>query len=150
MAPEIAVPEAIPVPDIRSPAVAAERQETPGAADLLPPITVTEASAPRPEVPAGSDMSAPIQPPAQPTTTPPVIREGLVMPIPGADTAVVTHTLNLRVGYTCYPLYYLHSNRIDLREWEMHEVRVYGKEVWHPGWNRAVIEVTSIQIHRPD
>ena len=123
---------------------------TPPVEKLEPPKQVKEELV----VQQGAEIPLPA-PPAEPerSSSPivksePVSRTGVVFALADPVENVATHFLALRIHYTCYPVCYLRSSRLDLTEWELRQVQVEGKQKWYPGWKRAVIDVTGIQINR--
>jgi len=92
--------------------------------------------------PKKPDAPTPVIKPAQ------VIREGVLFALRAPVAEVATHFLAVRIRSTCYPICYLYSEHLDLNEWELHEVRAHGHEIWYPGWKRPVIEVRSIQLNQ--
>lgn len=78
--------------------------------------------------------------------SPLVMREGLLLSLKDQASPQATHVLCLRVHYTAFPLCYLRSKKIDLKEWERREVRVYGRQFLYENWEKPVIEVTGIQL----
>ena len=80
------------------------------------------------------------------TNVDPVIRDGVVLALPNPVAGVTTHLLALRVRHTCYPTCYLYNTKLDLKEWESLEVKLYGNETWYPGWTKPVIDVAGIQL----
>ena len=122
-------------------------EEIPGQADASladPP----PAGAPPDESPSGT---TPTGEEAEETTQDEVVRrEGLVMELDNPAPGVATHTLSVRMHDTLYPVCYLNceSGAIDLSDWELQPVRVYGREVRYPGWQRPVLEIHGIQLQR--
>ena len=81
-----------------------------------------------------------------------VAREGVVLALErGQVSEAATHVLSKRIQNTFYPVCYLRCRHeaVDLGEWEFRDVRVYGRELWYPGWEKAVVDVTGIQLRRP-
>lgn len=71
--------------------------------------------------------------------------EGLVLPLKDSGETDLTHVLGVRIGNTCFPRCFLRSDTIDLREWEWRRVGVYGKQFRPAGWEKSIIDVSSIQ-----
>ena len=122
-------------------------------APALPPTDREQAAVPvAPPVTAEGQQghtrereSAPAEPEA-------VSRDGVVLALEHGQTSeVATHMLSKRVRNTFYPVCYLRCryDAVDLGEWEFRDVRVYGREIWYPGWEKAVIDVTGIQLRKP-
>jgi hypothetical protein len=94
-------------------------------------------------VPAPEPAAVPAPGPAAPI----VMKEGVLFSLKSQASELASHVLCMRVGTTAYPICYLKSARLDLTEWENREVRIYGREVRHPGWSLAVLYVHSIQVN---
>jgi uncharacterized protein YgiM (DUF1202 family) len=129
--------------------------DTPAAAETAPELAEqdskpAEASAipvtADPEPSVNDALLTPATPPAG--TTALATRTGLVIPL-GKVTAVATHALVRRVEGATIPVCYLYSTGLELKEWEMQDVQVYGTETWIKSWKRPIIEITGIQLSNP-
>jgi len=75
-------------------------------------------------------------------------REGKIVSLDDQASDVTTHALVHQKDGANVPVCFLHSDRVNIKEWEDQPVRVYGTEVWYTGWKNAVIEVQGIVLRR--
>jgi len=122
-------------------------------ADTALPAAAAPVSIPAPattvETPAATatDAAAPLE--VKPQSGVAVTKDGFISSLKEQSSAVATHLLSVQMNQTLYPASFLISTKVMLSEWEGQNVRVFGKEIWYPGWKRAVIEVTGVQKLAP-
>jgi len=75
---------------------------------------------------------------------------GVVIPLKDRRTAFATHVLVRLDGRKAIPLCYLRTRLFPLDEWNYHDVRVYGRQIDYPGWQRPVLELNGIQLTNPE
>ncbi|MDX9980138.1 MAG: SH3 domain-containing protein [Lentisphaeria bacterium] len=133
-----------------------ERPTTPPAR-YTDPIFIAEAKLPppavqtaRPEPPAVPEQQTVVPvappPPVQPAPDTRPRFEGLVFSLKEEAVPEASHILYRREGTVCSPVCYLRSDRIQLAQWEMREVVLYGEKIEIPGWSRPVLDVRGIQL----
>ncbi len=165
-APELALQEPVrapEAPEVARPTVPKARYEAPVfVANVTPPPAVEPEPA-KPELPAPAEPAAT---PGQEQVVPAVSAneiagataaqitgqadhswlEGVVFPLKEQAVPEASHILYRREGTVCYPICYLRSSRLDLSQWELREVRLYGDKTEVRGWSRPVIDVRGIQL----
>ena len=152
-------------PDVPRPATPKARYEAPicvatavaPAPAAQPEPAEPEIPAVTPEQPASADQQQVVPAVSANAATVPVAsqlgakpdrswQEGVVFPLKDQAVPEASHILYRREGTVCYPICYLRSSRIDLSQWELREVRLYGDQVEVPGWSRPVIDVRGMQL----
>lgn len=140
-------------PALARPATPPARYDSPvfiAEAKLPPPAVQTV----QPAAPAVPELQTvvPVAPPpaAQPAPDTRPRFEGLVFSLKEEAVPEASHILYRREGTVCTPVCYLRSDRIQLAQWEMREVVLYGEKTEIPGWSRPVLDVRGIQLKTLD
>lgn len=136
---------AVPKPEAAKPVTPAVPPPAEKKTESAPAVPAVPAKpAPTPAAPsAAKEVTPPTVAPAAPGTV--IAKEGFVKSLENQASASATHYLCIEEGRNLVPVCYLVSKKLSLKEWEGQNVRLYGREIWNPGWKRPVLDVTGIQ-----